>query len=326
MRRMFYAIAFALAVFAAAYFLGPRAVADPTVRFDAAAIGPDPEAYLAAREAAYPDIREGLAKEIVWADPERRERTPISIVYLHGFSASKGEVRPLPDLIAAELGANLFYTRLTGHGLDGPAMAEATAEDWIDDTAEALAIGRAIGERVVVIATSTGGTLASWAATRPELSEDVAAMVLIAPNFRVAGAGADLLAAPWGIQIARLVIGPERGFTPTTDLQAHLWTTNYPTAALTPLAATVAMTAASRMEDIGIPALFVFSDEDKVVDARATHAVIARWGGPTRMRLVTDAGDPNRHVIAGDAFSPSTTQQLAGEAVEWLRTVLGGTD
>lgn len=326
MRHMFYVIAFALAVFAAAYFLGPRAVADPTVRFDAAAIGPDPEAYLAAREAAHPDIREGLAKEIVWADPERRERTPLSIVYIHGFSASKGEVRPLPDLIAAELGANLFYTRLTGHGLDGAAMAAATAEDWIADTAEALAIGRAIGERVVVIATSTGATLASWAATRPELAEDVAGMVLIAPNFRIAGAGANLLSAPWGVQIAQLVVGPERGFTPATELQAHLWTSNYPTAALTPLAATVAMTAASRMEDIGIPALFVFSDEDKVVDARTTHAVMARWGAPTRLRLVTDADDPNRHVIAGDAFSPSTTRQLADETVDWLRSVVGETD
>lgn len=326
MRYMIYAIALVLAVVAAAYFLGPRAVADQTVRFDAAAIGPDPEAYLVAREAAYSNIREGLAKEIVWADPERREPTPVSIVYLHGFSASKGEVRPLPDLIAADLGANLFYTRLTGHGQDGAAMAEATAEEWIADTAEALAIGRAIGERVVVIATSTGATLASWAATRPELAENVAAMVLIAPNFRIAGAGADLLAAPWGVQIARLVVGPERGFTPATELQAHLWTTNYSTAALTPLAATVAMTAASHIEDIHIPALFVFSDEDKVVDPRATHAVIARWGAQTRMRLVTDAEDPNRHVIAGDAFSPSTTRRLAGEAVEWLREVLVLTD
>lgn len=321
---MFYAIALALAALAAAYLLGPRAVADPTVRFDATSIGPDPEAYLAAREAEHANIRDGLAKEIVWADANQRQRTPISIVYLHGFSASKGEIRPLPDLIAKELGANLFFTRLAGHGQDGAAMGNATAEDWIADTAEALAIGRVIGDRVVVIATSTGATLASWAATQPDLAEDVAAMIMVAPNYRINGTGAGLLSGPWAAQISRILLGPKRGFEPANELQASLWTSTYPTAALMPLAATVAMTRTASVEDIDIPALFVFSDADKVVDPRATHEVIARWGAPTRSVLVTDADDPNRHVVAGDAYSPSTTQRLAAEAVAWLRETLDG--
>lgn len=322
MRRMFYATALGLAALAVAYFLGPRAVADQTVPFDAAAIGPDPAAYLAAREAEHANIREGLAKEIIWADPDGRQRTPVSIVYLHGFSASKGEIRPLPDLIAEQLGANLFYTRLTGHGQDSAAMGVASAEDWIADTAEALAIGRAIGDRVVVIATSTGATLASWAATRPDLAENVAAMIMLAPNYRINGTGAGLLSGPWGAQLSRLLLGPRRGFEPANDLQRDLWTSSYPTAALMPLAATVAMTRASRVEDIAIPALFIFSDEDRVVDPRATHGVIARWGAATRTILVSDADDPNHHVLAGDAYSPSTTNRLADEAVVWLHDTL----
>lgn len=322
MRRMIYIATVAILIAGAGYFLGPRAIAEGSVRFDSASIGADPEAYLAAREAAFSGIREGLAKEIIWADPERREKTPVSIVYLHGFSASKGEVRPLPDLVAADLGANLFYTRLTGHGQDGAAMATATADDWIDDTAEALAIGRAIGERVVVIATSTGATLAAWAASRPELAEDIAALVLIAPNFRVQGTGSELLSGPWGGQIARLLLGAERGFQPSNELQAHLWTSRYPTAAIMPMAATVALTGQAPLERVQTPALFVFSDEDRVVDPRATHAVIARWGGATETVLVTQTDDPNRHVVAGDAFSPSTTRGLAAEIVEWLRVTL----
>ena len=54
------------------------------------------DAYLTARESAYPDIRPGLAKEVVWANPASRQKTPLAIVYIHGFSASKGEVRPSP--------------------------------------------------------------------------------------------------------------------------------------------------------------------------------------------------------------------------------------
>ncbi|TIR08816.1 MAG: alpha/beta hydrolase, partial [Mesorhizobium sp.] len=108
-------LAFAV-ILVLAFALGPRVQVDTTVRFDSSLIGDDPQAYLARREAAVPDIRDGLEKEIIWANPMIHARTPLSIVYVHGFSASKGEVRPLPDEVADQLDANLFYTRLTGHG------------------------------------------------------------------------------------------------------------------------------------------------------------------------------------------------------------------
>ena len=69
--------------------------------------------------------------------------------------------------------------RLAGHGRSGAAMAEPLAGDWIEDMAEAMAIGRRLGDRVVVIATSTGGTLAAIAATDPVLSEGLAGVVLV---------------------------------------------------------------------------------------------------------------------------------------------------
>ncbi|MDD4273595.1 MAG: hypothetical protein PHG14_07705 [Desulfobacter postgatei] len=37
-------------------------------------------------------------------------------VYIHGFSATRKETAPLSDLVAKTLNANLFYTRLSGHG------------------------------------------------------------------------------------------------------------------------------------------------------------------------------------------------------------------
>lgn len=113
------------------YLIGPRIAADTTITFNPDSIGPDPGAYLAKREADVPGIREGLAKEIIWADPAAKAKTPLAIIYIHGFSASKGEVRPLPDKVAAALGANLFYTRLTGHGQDGAAMATASVNAWV---------------------------------------------------------------------------------------------------------------------------------------------------------------------------------------------------
>jgi pimeloyl-ACP methyl ester carboxylesterase len=312
-----------LAVLVAAFLLGPRVAVDTTVTFDPASIGADPEAYLAAREAEVKDIRPGLQKEIVWADPAGKNKTPLAIVYIHGFSASKGEVRPLPDKVAAALGANLFYTRLTGHGEDGAAMAKGSVNAWVNDYAEAIAIGRAIGDKVVVIGTSTGGGLATWAATRPELSDGVATIVAISPNYGLQAGGSWLLLSPWGKQIAELVIGKERGFEVLNPLHGSLWTTRYPTAALLPLAALTKLAHDTPVETAGIPALFIFCDDDKVVRAELTRAIAGRWSAPHELVPVERSGDPYNHVLAGDALSPGTTDVLAERIVVWIQAIVG---
>jgi pimeloyl-ACP methyl ester carboxylesterase len=321
MGRILIWLAIALAVVAVAFMLGPRVAVDTAVTFDPAAIGNDPDAYLARTEAAVANIRPGLRKEIIWADPAAKAKTPLAIVYIHGFSASKGEVRPLPDRIAAALGANLFYTRLAGHGRDGAAMAQASVHDWINDYAEAMAIGRMIGEKVVVVATSTGGSLATWAASQPELSKDVSTLVLISPNYGVQASGAEILTMPWGRQIAELVIGKERGFEPANDAQARLWTTRYPTRATLPMAALTKLAYASPVENVSIPALFIFSPNDKVVRPELTREIAGRWGARHEIVPVETSGDPSNHVIAGDALSPQTTDPLAERIVAWIRTV-----
>ena len=76
----------------------------------------DLDAYLKQTEARFTDLRPNNEKLIVWADPSKKAKTPLSIIYLHGFSACRLEVAPLCDIVAHDLGANLFYTRLSGHG------------------------------------------------------------------------------------------------------------------------------------------------------------------------------------------------------------------
>ena len=104
------------------------------------------------------DLRPGLEKSIIWAG-KPNHRTRYAIVYIHGFSASKEELRPVPDLIAAHLGANIFYSRLTGHGRTAEAMREANVSAWNQDLAEAFEIGTMIGDQVIILSCSTGGTL-----------------------------------------------------------------------------------------------------------------------------------------------------------------------
>ena len=149
--------------------LGPRP--DFEDRWIEPSLEADLDAYLSGSEAGVSDLRPGDGKVIEWIDPSSPSVSPLSLVYLHGFSADRHEVDPLVGDLARELGANVFFTRLRGHGRDGAAMGEVSVEDWLDDVAEAVRIGSYIGERVVLVGTSTGGTLALWAAARDEAAD-----------------------------------------------------------------------------------------------------------------------------------------------------------
>jgi alpha-beta hydrolase superfamily lysophospholipase len=311
-------LAFILLV-AIAFLLGPREPVDLTIRFDPARIGNDVEAYLEKTEAEIPDLRASAAKEIIWAYPESRAKTPAALVYLHGFSAAKGEIRPVPEMVAEELGANLFFSRLAGHGRDGRAMASPSVGDWVNDTAEAIAIGERIGEKVVIVSTSTGGTLATLAAHHPDMKDRIDGIVFVSPNFKLQSSAAKLLTSPFARQIVPVLVGEERSFEPRNAEHAENWTTRYPTVSLLPMAAMVEHVAALPHDRTNIPALFIFNPDDEVVDHEATVEIAERWGGPTTIVRANSSDDPSNHVIAGNIMSPSNNNAAAVAIAGFIR-------
>lgn len=321
-RTLIYVSVILLAALGAMLMIGPRLPAEGFPAFGKARLGNDIDAYLAASESRFPDIRPGAAKHVVWADPATRAKTPLAIVYIHGFSASADEVRPLPDRVAATFGANLFFTRLAGHGRTGDAMGEATLEDWFADFSEALAIGEAIGDKVIVIGTSTGASLATLALTDPSIGPRVSAAVFLSPNYGLANFGAFLLTTPIAPQLVRLLLGPTYSFTPYNERHAAAWTTEYPTKALLPMAALVRLAVESRIEEIRTPALFLYSSLDQIVQPNRTRAIAGRWGGPHQIVDVGKTGDRANHVIAGDIISPTTTAPLTERIITWLKATV----
>ncbi len=318
LRILFYSAVIVIAALAIIYLAGPRIQPDTAIRFDPAAIGDDIDAYVAERESRFNDIRENNNKQLVWAYPNSKAKTPISIVYIHGFSASPAEIRPVPDLVAEKLGANLFYTRLAGHGRTPEAMGEATYNKWINDTAEAVEIGRRIGEQVVIIATSTGGTLATWLTARQNPLPNVAGLVMISPNYRMQAAGSDLLAGPWARQILDLTVGEWRSFEPENEGQGENWTTRYPSSVLLPMAELVRDTRKSDIEAITVPALFLISEYDQVVSPEETRKMAGRWGGDAKIVVIENVDSASQHVLAGDILSPGTTQEAADIITKWI--------
>ncbi len=273
-----------------------------------------------AEAAADPPIRPGCEARVVWAG--EKAQTDLAIVYLHGFSASPEEIRPVPDKVAAALGANLHFARLTGHGQDGAALARATLDDWRGDVAKALKVGRSLGRRVMVMGCSTGATLATIAAAE---GADIAGAVHVSPNYGMASRAVGwLLDAPGARAWGPALFGRERTFALINDAHGQFWTARYPTAAVFPMAQAVAAARRANLGRVTAPALFVYSEADRVVSPAAIRATRRRWGGTTAEHLVTPGAgdDPNGHVIAGDIFSPAQTEGVVSAILDWAGRTL----
>ncbi|WP_368187340.1 alpha/beta hydrolase [Aestuariibius sp. HNIBRBA575] len=275
-------------------------------------------AQIAVAEHQVPNLRPGCEKRIIWAG-EKGAQTDVALVYLHGFSASPEEIRPVPDLVANAMGANLFYARLTGHGQNGIALGAARLEDWIADTKEAIEICAALGRKVIVMGCSTGCTLMTIAGVQ---GAQVDGYIHVSANFgmrhRVLQWVLDLPGArQWGPWIS----GFNRHFDPISDAHSAYWTTDYPTQAVFTMAETVRAARAGDPATIQAPALFVYCAEDRVVNPSDIKRVMAAWGGDVREHIVTlGAGDDaNAHIIAGDVFSPSQTASTADVMIRWAQ-------
>ena len=189
------------------FLLGPRASMDVDVRENDLPAISGLSLYLEKSEQKFSRLIPETRKRIAWAG-EENVVTPISFVYLHGFSDSNKLQGESIDRIAAKFGANVFYTRYAGHGYeDEPgieALGNATLQQWADDSIEALRIGRLIGRKVVVIGFSTGAPLGAWAATQEEAPD---ALIMASPNFGLLNPMSELALGPWGKVIVRVVAG-----------------------------------------------------------------------------------------------------------------------
>jgi esterase/lipase len=279
--------------------------------------------YLAAAESRFDDIVPGTERTIVWDNPSAPSRTPISVVYLHGFSATHRETAPLAEELASALRANLYLSRLTGHGRTGEALGGASASDWIADAAEAVEIGAVLGERVIILGVSTGATLATWAAARPEASDRIAGLVLVSPNYGVRDSRARFLTLPWGAWVANRLYGPEYSFEPANEGHATYWTERYPVRSLAEMAALTRLVDREVLAEVRAPTIVFLDPEDQIIDPARVSAAFAELGSPEKeLALASEVEDPAHHVLAGDILSPGLTDWVLARSVLFLEEAL----
>lgn len=301
---------FVLSIFFGIFFLGPEIEA-PNLELPLPKIPSslyELENWINTQEAAFDNIKPDNASQLEFYD-SIPQKTNYSVLYLHGFSASSKEGDPVHRNIARALKANLYLPRLSDHGLiEEEPMLNFTGQKYIDDAREALAVAKKIGQKVIVISSSTGGTLSLILGNDPQ----IAALLMFSPNIEIYDPRSKLLTLPWGLQIAQLVLGSKYHIMKKiTEQKKNYWTTRYrlePTVELQKLLETGMRPEIFKR--ITAPVFMGYyyknqEEQDKVVSIPAMLKMFDQLGtsdGKKQKMAFPDAGD---HVITSRLSSPN---------------------
>jgi len=267
------------------YFLGPKPSA-PEYALELPAVPAEPaslEKYILEKEGLH-NLKPNNEARIAWFNDSLKQPTDYSVVYLHGFSASQEEGDPVHTEFAKAFGCNLYLSRLAEHGIDTvDAMVNLTAEKLWNSAKEAYAIGKQLGRKVIIIGTSTGGTLAlKLAAEYP----DIAGLILLSPNIAINDPNAWLLNDHWGLQVARLIKGKYNTGEDTSASYKKYWYHKYRMEAAVQLEELLETTMnKSLFEKVKQPTLMLYYYRDKdhqddVVKVSAMKTMFNQLGTP----------------------------------------------
>jgi esterase/lipase len=304
MKRFLKIIAALVAVLAIVYFLGPKPAA-PNYNNNLIQVPSDPaalEAFIRSKEAAH-KVKPDNEARIVWANDSTKAKTPYVIVYLHGFSASQEEGNPVHRNIAKQFACNMYLARLSEHGIDTiDPLVNMTATSLWESAKEAYAIGKQLGDKVILMGTSTGGTVALELASN---FEDVAGLVLYSPNIAINYPSAFLSNNPWGLQIAKMVIGGKENIIKNKpDNYKKYWNDHYRLEAVVELQELLETTMIpSHFNKIKCPllTLYYFKDEknqDPVVKVSAMKEMFEAVGTPANLKRMVPIPEAGNHVLA----------------------------
>ncbi len=271
------------------------------------------EDSIAAKEALI-NLKPDNEARIVWATPF--QKTPYSIVYLHGNGASQEEGDPIHEALAHRYGCNLYLPRLEGHGLvnDNPLQTIDPVK-WMQSALDAIAIGKAIGEKVIVISCSTGSTFSLYlAANYPDL---VDAQILFSPNIDYYDPRSFLMAWPWGLQISRLILGSDFYGWKAPGAAQQYWYTRYRIEGLIVLKAIINETMTQQtFSKIHSPVFiaYYYNDEthqDNIVSVKRMKEMFEQLGTSESLKKELPLRNAGTHIITSDLFSRDLNEMWA---------------
>jgi len=283
------------------------------------------ENYVEKLETASANIKPGNEAEIVWLNDSLKMKTEYALVYLHGFSASHEEGGVVHESIAEKFGMNLYLSRLSYHGMKGKdAMGKMTAESLMASALEAVAIGKQLGKKVILMGTSTGATLGL-----PIMANDpsIHAGIFYSANIELFDSKSKLLTKPGGLSLAKTILDSDYySFDPPPGAE-KFWSHIYPVEATVELQTLMNTTMTTEVfTKIEQPVLFVSyfkneEEQDDVVSVDAIRGCYERLGTSTDLKKYVELPDVAGHAMCSPFFSKNV-QAPFDEAAKYLAEVL----
>lgn len=274
------------------------------------------EEWVNSREEAVKTLKPESRATIKWADPGFKEKTPYVVLYLHGFKASHGEGFPVHQKVARQLGANLFLSRLDKHGLNDPgAFLDLEPEDLISSAEEAFEIAQSLGDRVIIMGTSTGGSLALHLAGQDRFKPATSCLILYSPLIDFFGIKSLFLSNQIGRNLLRIIPGKKyRINSPGTPEENVIW---YPSYHLQGALALGELIQKNMTEDlfaqISCPAFVGYYcknlfNRDTLISVSALKRMTRQLGTPAPKKKLVNFPFAQTHVICSHLLSHSVDE------------------
>ncbi|MFL5729859.1 MAG: alpha/beta hydrolase, partial [Cytophagaceae bacterium] len=248
------------------------------------------------------------------------------IVYIHGFSASQGEGIPLHTEFARRYGCNLYLCRLYEHGLtEEEPMLNMDPEKLLESAKKAVAVGKQLGDSVILMSTSSGGTLSLYIASG---NPDIHSIITYSPNIDLYDEKSWLLTERWGLQLARLILGGKYYSFDGPEGYKKYWTYRYRIEALISLKTLV--NATMHQETFGKIKQPLFlgyyykneKEQDNVVSVKRMQEMFDQVGTNADRKRKVNFPNSGTHIIASDLWSKDI-EGVKAETFKFAEEVLG---
>ncbi|MBA3891728.1 MAG: alpha/beta fold hydrolase [Gemmatimonadaceae bacterium] len=241
---------------------------------------------------------------------EHRHHAP-AVLLLHGAGDSPSSLRYLADHLHAG-GYSVRAPLLPGHGRTIREFSQVTADLWYEAAREELLALRTAHEWVAVVGLSMGGALAARLAADPAVSDDLPAIVLLAPYLEPPAfvRAAAFTSRGWGTVASYVETIDPRSIHDTSERERSLGYGVMTPAALRALVRTARL-ASQSLPGITVPTLMIQSRHDNRVPAAGAERAFARIGASDKRMVWREVGG---HILTVDHGWEEVVADVAG----WL--------
>jgi esterase/lipase len=283
--------------------------------------------WLQRQEDRIPNLKSSARASIVWADTARKKKTEFALVYLHGFKACHPEGHPIHREVARYFGWNLYLSRLEGHGLDvKKPLAGLKPASLLRSALKSIAVGEKLGKKVILMGTSTGGSLSLYLAGNPKRNSSIKALLLYSPLIEFYSFNQWLLGNNLGRSL--LSVLPGRGYMlksepGMTDREDEIWYPRYALQGALSLGKFVQETMKAELfARVKVPTFIGYyyknrKEQDRVVSVDAIKNMYAQLGTSHSQKLLRNYPEAGTHVISSGLLSRNI-EELKNDSIRFL--------